>query len=185
MDYPLIDVMVDLETLGSGANSVIVQIGAVTFDRYSGKIFDRFLINIDPESSVKKGFEIEPNTVLWWMQQPEEARKVVFNAEKIDVEMALHQLNGYFRGREHANVWSHATFDFVLLMHHYQKLGIKAPFHYRGARDIRTLADLAGFDYKTLKDKPRVGVKHTALEDCLFQIEYCVECFKSLRGKYE
>ena len=51
------DIMVDLETLGTGANSAIISIGACYFDEYG--IGKTFYMPIDPRDSVQQGLEID------------------------------------------------------------------------------------------------------------------------------
>ncbi len=64
-------------------------------------------------------------------------------------------------------------------MNAYKLIGKKPPFHYRCARDIRTLVDLANLRYEPKGDEKT----HNALEDCERQVKYCVECFNRLKGK--
>ncbi len=74
-------------------------------------------------------------------------------------------------------VWSHATFDFPIVSNAYKVCNLNLPFHYRTARDIRTLVDLSNLDY----NKEKEDKTHNALEDCLYQVKYCVKCFNQLR----
>lgn len=172
------DVMLDLETFGNSKTSVIVQIGACYFDRYTGEIGDTFKINIDAESSLREGFDVWGSTIYWWLDQSEDARKSILAEPRVDVLEAVNQLNDFIKGVK--QIWSHATFDFVILKGHFEKLNIKPNFHYRAARDLRTLTDLAGI--KDWKKYERVGTHHDALDDCKFQVKYAVDCFNILRG---
>jgi len=54
------------------------------------------------------------------------------------------------------------------------------PFHYRQTRDIRTLTHLAGHQRNESTIDPK-DKTHNALEDCLYQVKYCVECFNKLK----
>lgn len=80
---------------------------------------------------------------------------------------------------EAKQIWSHATFDFVIVQETLKALRLP-PLSYKAARDIRTLVDLSGVQYKK---RPRPGVHHDALHDCVFQVGYCVEAFKQLQRK--
>jgi len=178
MENKLTDVMVDLETFGKTKDSVIVQIGACYFDRVTGEIGEKLFINIDAESSLEKGFVIDASTVYWWLGQSDSARKSITEGNKLVVTEAIQKTNQFLANA--SNIWSHATFDYVILMNHLEKLNIKPSFRYTTARDIRTLVDLAGINIWTAYK--RTGVAHTALEDCLFQVKYCVDCMNKLRG---
>jgi len=47
-------------------------------------------------------------------------------------------------------------------------------------KDIRTLVEIANVAPQKTE---RVGIAHNALDDCLFQVKYCVRCFKKLKGE--
>ena len=73
-------VMLDLETMGNGPRAAIVSIGAVFFDPLTGELGAEFEAAIDLRSSAKSG-EIDPDTVLWWLGQGEEARAGLIKGE--------------------------------------------------------------------------------------------------------
>ena len=84
-------------------------------------------------------------------------------------------------GKHSIYLWSHATFDAVILQNAFRVCGVKSPFPYKNFRDIRTLTDLAQLDLKkTFTDKSGPQKDHNALHDCVFQVKYCSECFRSL-----
>ena len=66
------NVMVDIETLGTSSNSVILSIGAVEFDNEN--LGAEFEVYIDPESCTDHGLVIDAPTVMWWLGQSNEAR---------------------------------------------------------------------------------------------------------------
>ena len=171
------DLMLDLETWGNSKTSVIVQIGACYFNRYTGEIGDRLCINIDAESSMQVGFDVWASTLYWWMTQSDDARHSFLQGRQHVVD-AVNIINNFMKKAK--RIWSHATFDFVILMGHFEKLGIKPNFHYRSARDIRTLTDIANLPEKKY---PQVGTHHNALDDCFYQVQYCVDCFKALKRR--
>ena len=170
------DLMVDIETLGR-ANGVITQIGACFFDRYTGEIGSEFLVNVQPADCIKYGLIMEWDTVKWWMEQPKESWTWI--KDPVVLKKALNCFYEFAKGCE--TVWAHATFDFPILMNAYIAINHKFPFHYRAMRDIRTLVDLSGLPYnKEKKDKT-----HDALDDCKYQVKYCVECFNAIRRTNE
>lgn len=170
------DVMLDLETMGSTFNAPIVQIGAVYFDRYTGELGEEFNHNISLEQEMNRGFTPDGSTILWWLAQSKEAQKSVLKRNEWYIDEVYNELNNFLKKSK--SIWSHATFDYVILMNHMNKLQIKPKFHYRNAKDIRTLVDLAGIDYSK---EDRVGIHHNALDDCKFQINYCVKCFNLIK----
>lgn len=167
------DVMLDFETFGNGPDAVVCQIGACYFDRTTGEIGETFKVNVNARTS--KG-ELDADTVYWWLSQSDEARKSLTGGMTLEI-LAFANLNRFLEKSK--AIWSHATFDFVLLTETLKRLGIEPAFGYRAARDIRTLIDLADVD---TRDFQREGVAHDALEDCKFQVKYCVAAMKKLIG---
>lgn len=171
------DVMLDLETFGNGKHAAIVQIGACYFNRATGEIGETFTVNIDARSSVESGAELDADTVYWWLSQPKEAIACVTADPQVKIVDAMNSLNDFLE--KAACIWSHATFDFVILTETYRRLKIKTKFHYRTCRDIRTLIDLAQIDHKN-PTLVRGGTHHNALDDCIFQVKYCHMAFSKL-----
>jgi len=171
------DVMLDLETFGTGPDAVIVQIGACFFDRATGEIGETFKVNVTPKSAIESGAIMDADTVCWWMNQSEAARKSILAEPQLDIETAMIQLNQFLSPAK--AIWSHATFDFVIVTQTLRRLKIKPKFRYQAARDIRTLNDL-GKTALTNTPSIRDGVHHDALEDCKFQVKYCVVALNSL-----
>ena len=75
------DVMVDLETLGSGPGCIILSIGAAVFDPVAGEIGARFYRVVNADSCRAQGLTSDPDTLRWWDEQTEEARAVLREAE--------------------------------------------------------------------------------------------------------
>ncbi|HGX5953045.1 TPA: 3'-5' exoribonuclease [Escherichia coli] len=67
--------MVDLETMGNGPYAPVISIGAVFFDPNTGETGEEFSVNISLESSMRYRARPDASTILWWMEQSEEARK--------------------------------------------------------------------------------------------------------------
>jgi exodeoxyribonuclease VIII len=167
-------IMLDFETFGNSKNACVVQIGACQFDEKSGQIISTFFTNVDADSAIKSGAEMDASTVYWWLQQSPEAIQSVIAGEKEPIYSAFTKLNQYLEKAD--NIWSHATFDFVILTETLRRLSIKPLFSYRSARDLRTLNYLS----KAKKPSARKGIHHNALDDCHYQVEYCVACLNSI-----
>ena len=169
------DLMLDIETLGIRPTSVITQIGACYFDRTTGKVGLTFCKNIDVADSLMNGLTIDEETVGWWRSQENKSWMI----DALSIVSGLVEFNK-FCSRKIEAVWSHATFDIPILLNAYDIIEVKKPFHYRVCRDIRTLVDLSDSkkrnDHKTRKT-------HNALDDCIYQVEYCTECLNKLRSK--
>ena len=164
-------VMIDLETLGTGADAVILSIAAVRFDLYTPHTFEKFPelefyrtgINID------QGRRIDDGTFRWWMGQSEAARAEHFKPEMYLSE-ALGELYDFFNDESTPDVygvWGNgADFDNAILQHAWYHNTMLYPFW--ANRCFRTF--MALFD----PDKThRPGSNdHNALNDCRNQIRW-------------
>ena len=163
--------MLDLETLSTAPNAVILTIGAVKFSRRGSSTSlddtDHFYRRIDTRSCVDAGMHICLNTQSWWEQQDGQARHEAFGHEdRIPLVQALKEFNEWFRGTRH--LWSHgSSFDCVILEQAYKACGLKAPWLFWTVRDTRTIFDLAKV---RIKDFP-VKVEHHALHDAFRQVQ--------------
>jgi len=83
------DVMLDLETFDSKPTGAIVKISAVPFNIKTGKIFDSdiFDVSISLDSCIKAGLTVSENTIYWWLNQNDEARKYLMNERKSNVSL--------------------------------------------------------------------------------------------------
>lgn len=170
--------MLDFETFGNGKNALVIQIGACFFDRVTGEIGYTFKLNVDAVSAAKSGGEFDASTIYFWLSQSSEAIKSVTDEPRVPIKDAFILLNDFLKQAK--AIWSHATFDFVILQETLKRLDIKPSFRYSVARDIRTLQDLSKGVYA--KSFKREGTHHDALEDCKFQVKYCVAALNSIKS---
>ena len=141
------DVMLDLETMGNRPNAAIIQIGAVKFNPETRQITDRFYSRVDLDSSVAAGLTMDPSTIIWWMQQSDDARRELSGSKMPSLNEAL---TGFARwmakdpaDKGHEHVWGNgATFDNVILTSAYRALKMERPWSYKGDRCYRTLRSL-------------------------------------------
>lgn len=164
-------IMVDLETLGTTADSVILSIGAVKFDLESGQIDDAgFYSSISIESNQAWKRRISEDTLLWWFRQEAAARQVFFEPKDV-LEEALVNFSDWI-GNKQAYMWSNgADFDLPMLAHAYSNCGIELPWEYWNNRCFRTYKNLPGA--KAVKS-PAAGVKHNAMSDAYNQaVQVC------------
>lgn len=169
-------IMLDLETMGNGNNAAIVAIGAIKFDSKELTIENKFYTNVDISSCEAAGLTITGSTVMWWMQQSEEARKALNNSP-LPLTEALQRFSSWCGD---VPVYGNAsTFDNVILRNSYNKLNIKCPWHYRNDRCYRTLKNL----YPNAPVPPDNTDKHNALSDAHWQTLHLFEIFKQMRTK--
>lgn len=174
-------VMLDLETLGQGPNSVILSIGAVAFEPDTGLVQEHcaFYATINPQSCVDLGMVMDASTVLWWMQQSDEARAALLaNGEARSINSALIDFAQWFRDHnDSAPMWGNGSdFDNVILANAYRAAHLNQPWKFRNNRCFRTLKNL----HPNIKVE-RQGTHHNALHDAVHQARHAVAIFQNIK----
>lgn len=161
-------ICIDLETLSTRSNAVIVTIAAVKFN-FLGDDVEKFSLNVNPREGKALGLHISKETVDWWRLQRPEATKAWMNSQ-VGLGDALDQLDAFCGGKKDTHYWSLGTnFDFPILESSYEVLDRKEPWKYWNIHDMRTAYYLAGLDTKL---EERVGTYHNAIDDCLTEIKW-------------
>lgn len=165
------DIMVDLETLGTDSNAVIVSISAVQFDMNTGEVGKQFEIGVDLKEQIAKGAIIDVDTVMWWLEQSKEAQQQLTKLKRVSVDTVLKSFNHFIDDCKAKTMWGNgATFDNVIIRNLYKRHDhyFKLPFWVD--RCVRTHVDGNNID---TRDYKFVGIKHRGIDDCLHQIKYC------------
>ena len=169
--------MLDLETLATSPDSVILTFGAVKFDPFTTEQdFDTGLYyRIDVDEQIALGRQVDQGTVDWWGSQNEEVREEALGEhDRISLEQFTQSLNKFVVGAN--RIWAQGpVFDIVILENLYRQLGKPTPWPYYLIRDSRTLL-------KALGDTRSPGTMlHNALADCVSQaqaIKHAVSKYK-------
>ena len=157
--------MLDLETLATSPDSVILTFGAVKFNPFDiDQDFDTglyFRINVDEQ--INLGRHVDQGTVEWWGTQSEQVREEALGeTDRVGLEEFTAQLNKFVVGAD--RIWAQGpVFDIVILENLYRQLNKPTPWPYYAVRDSRTLL-------KALGDTRSPGdMLHNALADCVSQ----------------
>lgn len=175
------EVMIDVETIGTRPNAPIISLGAVAFDQRKLVIGESFYCNVSLESSVALGAVIDPDTVMWWMRQTDDARSALTRNAK-QAEEALNSFSLWLEAssvpQDGRKIWA-AGIDFgcVLLAEHYRRLRYPLPWHYWNQRDYRTVREM----FPNIEQAKRKN-KHNALDDAIHQVEHLFKIRRALRG---
>lgn len=177
------NIMLDLETLSSAPDAVIVSIGAVTF-RVDGEptIAEErklFSIIVDGASAQEAGGHIDARTVAWWLQQSDAARASLQASQPTHINVALQSFAHWVSQFEKPTIWGNgAGFDNVILRRAYERSHLITPWGNYQDRCYRTLKNLA-------RHIPisRIGVAHSALDDALSQAVHAEAIFADMRGE--
>jgi exodeoxyribonuclease VIII len=169
------DLMIDIETVGTGPEACILTIAAQAFDPLgTGYYPHKFYARIDPDSQPDRN--IEQGTIDWWATQPPEAQEEAFGLDnRIPLDTALEELGRLIWKSK--RIWAQGpTFDMNILEHAYKSFGRPLPWKYYIVRDSRTVFSL-------WPDMPKPPTSHHALEDCRRQIELLQTTLKHLNIK--
>tara|TARA_B100000029_G_scaffold223710_2_gene221689 strand:- start:8821 stop:9429 length:609 start_codon:yes stop_codon:yes gene_type:complete len=174
-------VVLDLETLGSVNNSVILSVGMVAVDSTKDYTFDELIkdgyyAKLDVKSQVDAGRKIHKDTLQWWSEQGEAAQHILKPSPKdmhwsklredmiswlTDQGVDTHKVKVYSRG-------SH--FDFGLLHDLFRITeGVgqdDLPWRYWNIHDSKTVVfTLLGRDVWDMGVEPEGFIHHDCLHD--------------------
>lgn len=168
--------MVDLETLDTSPNAVILTLGAVKFDPKSNFISDETLsIRFSIEDQTQLGRTISDSTLEWWANQPKETQDIAFSDDgRISVVDAVEQFHRFVWGAE--RIWSQGSFDINILENLYRSLQRPFSWSYWQIRDSRTLFDFVDGELDRSQH-------HDALQDAIAQAKGVQTALKKIGWK--
>lgn len=184
-----VDIMTDLETLGTCADSTVFQISAIAFDITTGEHLDTFntFIDIDFETIKASGA-----TLKWWLNtNPELFKTLLCNSEALLGKTAFANFRTWITQQQgdwkDIYLWGNGIlFDNNMIHTQMTKYGLSYPIFYRNDRDVRTILELAALKIacpeEHLKNMCRQEQEmlHNAFDDCAFQIRLVCKCFTIL-----
>ena len=178
--------MVDIETLGTSPESIILEISVILFDLDDPHGWSPLTLKLDQAEQSFAGRSIDKDTLHWWAKTIEKAKEkdyasaLAMEALVNNKNMTVHasfaheNIKSYLK-RVDGYIWCKgAAFDFPIIKSYFTSMGLPDPFSenflFRKQLDLRTLeycAKLAGFsgEYKV-----RSEARHLSFDDCLIQI---------------
>ena len=168
-------IMVDIETLGTAHNALILSIGAVEFA--DGEIIKAFHTKIDPDSCVAAGLSMDPRTVLWWMEQSDEARQSIISGNRVSLAQGLLDFTNAFDWKNQ-RIWANGVnFDITILESAFMALGCEAPWEYWNVMDYRTVKNMVPRQIYE-RCKVEADIKHDAVADARAQARTLMNIFE-------
>jgi hypothetical protein len=156
------DIMIDIESLDTTPDCVILTIGAVRFDPKGQGVVERLELRptID-EQTEKYNRSINEDTLRWWSEQsPQAIEEAMGDQGRESFHDCMEKLYKFCWNRR--AVWSNgASFDVVAMESAWRNLDMRTPWPYYTIRDTRTLYEIAGV---SLKDGGHTTT-HKAVED--------------------
>jgi exodeoxyribonuclease VIII len=178
----MVDIVIDIETLGTRPGCVILEVGACAIDPRAGEITANFSRRLD--EFFTRGLEPPTadaaGTIAWWLG-PEtiDTYRALLQRGLPGVaapdprnprgpldefrDWTLDQTAGHDPGQ--IRVWGNGPqFDLVILQSAFDRYGVECPWHYRQERCARTALELAGCERGSVPWAER-GPRHRALND--------------------
>lgn len=179
--------MLDLETLSTDNDAVILQIGAVVFDPVKMILAERFVTTISIQSCLDAGLTVSGNTMAFWFGEDlVKARKTVLQQQQT-LGWALEAFRGWVfqvagdDADDHgeapsAILWAGpARFDLGILRNAYEVLHCIAPWSFRNERCYTTLRHLRPGIERIIPI-----IAHDALCDAMAQAEHAVLLLRAI-----
>ena len=170
--------MIDLETLSTRPNAVILSLGAIKFDPYTqAEPYDPLYFKVDVDTQTAMGRHVMQDTLDWWATQPKEiSEEALGDADRISLEEMVRTINRFSVGVD--VFWCQGPlFDYAILQNLYTQLGHPQPWQYWQIRDSRTLFSL--YREPTVEKTDA----HNALADCYYQAKKVQRYYKQLNLK--
>lgn len=163
--------MIDIETLGTEPDAVILSVGAVKFDPYNSiephtKQLWRPTVDVQTED----GRSVLESTLEWWAKQPQHIQDEAFSDEdRIPLSDFAAQLNKYLVGCD--KIWCQGPqFDMVILENLFTQFKYHKGWAFWQIMDCRTVFNMMPSD-------PRKAIQqnlHSADADAYYQA-VCVQ----------
>lgn len=172
----------DIETLSTRAQAVVLSIGMCFFDDAKVQTFDEIVdsgieLFFDRDSQVEKGRHIMPSTIQWWNQQGEEARRVLEAEDVITPRDFYPHFEAFCEKSGLNSNWVKKYckwyirgphFDISITDNLFEDYNVDTPWKYFKVRDIRTWLECNGLEDNAKLVKPSSMVAHNALHDAAF-----------------
>lgn len=167
--------MIDIESLDTRPDCVILTIGAVRFDPKGQGVVERLELRPTIEDQTEKyNRSINDDTMRWWGEQsPQAIDEAMGDWGREPFDVCMEKLYKFCINRR--AVWSNgAPFDLVVMEHAWRQVSQgrddrpnPIPWPFWTMRDTRTLYEIAGVSLKDAKYKTMTT--HKAVEDAEHQ----------------
>ena len=156
-------VMIDIETLGTCSDAVVLSIGAVKFT-----MEEKFYTVLNVDEELKTNAKVSADTLLWWLDHKE--AKDVRMLSDVGSKANYHKLTEFLEFISSCEYfWSKGiNFDFPILENCLKRYGLEPSWRYYKLRDFRTLDALCD------QSVEHSTASHNALEDAVAQAKRAV-----------
>lgn len=187
------NVMIDIETTGTGHHSALISIAAAVFNLLTGEIYAEEYIRINwKEDCEVCGGKIDPATMEWWLKRSAEARaELITSDNQLPPDDALMRIFEFIQkhcDEEPVYVWAKSpSFDLSLIKDAVERCCIPKemiPWKFWNERDVRTIEGI-GAQLNIPLPYGKKDVTHHALGDVRGQIRNVAAVMSVLSASYE
>lgn len=181
--------MCDLETMSNVGNSVICSVGLVHCNIITGETGDTFYRVIDIQEQIDDGFNINADTLYWWLSQSDGARQGIIGKGQPTLTRVCSSIIKWLNSLGNPKkfrLWGNgASFDNAILRTAFANKGFEFPIDFWNDRDMRTVVGYCPDEMvRNWKIKnQRIGTYHNALDDAKYQVKLCSYIHKELGVK--
>lgn len=171
-------IMIDIETLGTGDDAVIMEVGAVEFFDAPSEVGVSFSSFVEVGDQRGNGRKVDKGTIKWWVDTDVD-RLIEFFENAIGLpDEVLASISDLCAGAD--TIWAKGpNFDIGILEHAMKMYGVEIPWKFWQVRDARTL-------YKLADTEVDYGDKHhSALNDAKCQVRALFEAAEKLGAKIQ
>lgn len=180
--------MLDIETLGTKPDAVVLSIGLVEFNPYDLQDPFEYIKSIYYELEIQSQLNvhnrsIDLNTLSFWMNKDPEFLNGIINQSRSSMRGSENALKMISLELDKLDIiWCKGpAFDTVILENLFNQYDMPAPWAYYNVRDVRTMYDvgeLLGVDLPDFE-----GRKHNALDDAIHQARCVNAVCRALSAK--
>lgn len=188
-----VDVMVDIETLGTKEGATIFQIAAVSFDITTGETLAS--IDLIGDIATYRELAVDGATLKWWLSTDAELFAQLLHKGGLSEKQMLTQFHEWLTSQgdmKNVYLWGNGIlFDNAKIQHAFTKFGLSYPISYKNDRDVRTILELASHKSGIAENDIRNSVVaeterlHDAFDDTNRQIRLVRKCYEILIGGNE
>jgi hypothetical protein len=161
--------MIDLETLSTKTNGVILSCGAVVFNE--NIINEQYWI-LNQYEQIAKGRVVDLSTLEWWGKQDKRAYDDAFSSyDSTFMNNFAIEITELYKQHDCKEIWCQgADFDIPMVESLFETIKYPIFFKYSAKRDSRTVRKLYRGKEPELK-----GVAHNALDDARHQANCVIQ----------
>lgn len=174
------DLMIDIETLGTSDDTIVLSVGVAMFnwERPDDPVKPVTEFGIDVKEQEKMGRTLSIDTLMWWMQQSDKARRIFDESQhRLSCMEAVVQIVNAVSLAD--GVWANGPdFDCRILGHLTKQILPQSKWPFWKNRCVRTMKGL----YPEASSIKFVGTAHNALADAVHQAEQMRSVSRYLKG---